>query len=174
MTMDKKRKRAVRGLASATGRSYEGTLRAQRGVGGPPAPARFETIAQETIHLAAVWRGGHKNRTKDGMGSLEELADMGRFRERYEREHTNPKYLALLNHLQAQSEDDVFKLTAIMYAGQDDVDLLQFGSNIRGIFPTKDIAIIQMMSKAPLAEYLSSGLHVAREQGVSVEAPLPY
>lgn len=165
MTANKKRKMAIRRVATASGHTYQATLRAMQRAPVDTASGRFETIVRETIRLAADYHADRKNSQGGNFVAMDQIEGIQAWL-------TNPKRLALLSYLDAQNEDDIYKLIAIMYAGRDNDSLPVLGRYVRRAFDTKEIAIVQMMGKAPLAEYLSNGLRAAREQAMSIEAPL--
>lgn len=162
MTANKKRKKAIKRRASALGRSYQGMLRAEQG-----PPGRFESIVWKTIHLVDAWREEEAKRGQSPGGSdyLEQVGGVLDVIE-YLR---NPLRLKLLDHLTAQSDDDVYKMIAVMYAGRDDDSIPLLIDHVRRTFPEKLLAIRQMMEKSPLASYLRDGLRQARIQGVDLE-----
>ncbi len=81
----------------------------------------------------------------------------------------SPLRLKVLDHLNAQSDDDVYKMIALMYAGRDDDSIPLLVDHVRRTFREKTLAIRQMMEKSPLATYLRDGLRQARKQGVDLD-----
>src|SRR5436190_986922 len=77
-----------------------------------------------------------------------------------------PEERELRKFLATLSEDTICQLMLIMYLGRGDFgadDLAENYEALNGAFGDSNLAVSQMMDKAPLADYLSDGLEALRQ-----------
>lgn len=93
------------------------------------------------------------------------------------REVHDPFERAVRSYLQAQTEEDARKLLTVMYTGRDKMHggsadpIPPLHRHLAGVARNKDVAIIIMMQKGPLAEYLANGIPEVKAQLIDIEAP---
>jgi hypothetical protein len=83
-----------------------------------------------------------------------------------------PEKHELKSFLERLPSDFVYKLALLMYLGRGDYstdELTEQYDAIRKTFAKPELAISQMMEKAPLADYLSDGLLELENHGVDAD-----
>lgn len=80
----------------------------------------------------------------------------------------SPAEQALRDYLEALTYDEAVNIIALMYCGRDGADFLTERANAFGTFPTTELVVHHMASKAPLAEYLRKGIAEVRRQGLDL------
>jgi Protein of unknown function (DUF3775) len=77
--------------------------------------------------------------------------------------------------LEKLPEDLIYQLVLIMYLGRGDFSVHELEGNfkyLKDTFAKPEWAISQMLSKAPLADYLADGLAELQKHGLDVDALL--
>jgi hypothetical protein len=83
-----------------------------------------------------------------------------------------PEERKLRDLLASLPEDELYKLTLLMYLGRGDFgtdDLAGHYETLKKRFAKPDWAISQMIEKAPLADYLTDGLAELTKNGIDVD-----
>jgi hypothetical protein len=83
-----------------------------------------------------------------------------------------PQKKQLRDLLKSLPEDDIYKLTLLMYLGRGDFgtdDLATHYEAVKKRFAKPEWAISQMMEKAPLADYMTDGLTELEKNGIDVD-----
>lgn len=160
MTAHKRLKKLVRERQGKTGESYQAALRnvtnhKSRG------PGRFEKILIEAIEMARRIRD-----ERAANPSTDPFTPAMIQRSRCERE--------FIDFLLKQTDADVFKMLAIMYAGREkEGDIRGWCEDARrAALDRKESAVSILLSKRPLADYLVDGLLLAKANGEDIEAEM--
>lgn len=83
-----------------------------------------------------------------------------------------PEEKELRDFLSTLSEDMIYQLLLIMYLGREDFGPENLGvyyEDLKGSFGDAEHAALQMMDKAPLADYLLDGLEKLRQHKINVD-----
>lgn len=71
-------------------------------------------------------------------------------------------------------ERDLYILLALMYVGRGDFDINHLKAaylKMKDIFPSRDLAIYQMMGKAVLSEYLADAMDEVTDHHIDLDSP---
>ncbi len=172
MPKDRKLKAAVRARMAVTGRGYQETLQEMRGDhhGGPPREPPDRRVEAIILHIIAIAR----RREAEQEARDREHPEYFAIFERLRRGETLPAERELTDYLATLSDEHLWKVAVIGYAGRDDESILSVNASIHvNTFDDGKHAAWHLTEKSPLAEYLTKGLARAQRDGFDLESALP-
>jgi hypothetical protein len=85
-----------------------------------------------------------------------------------------PEDAEILTLLRSLPEDDLFLLCLLMYVGRGDFDIDHLKPAYRNIletFPSREVAIDQMLGKRALSEYLTDAWDEVQKRHINLDSP---
>jgi hypothetical protein len=80
----------------------------------------------------------------------------------------------ILKILESLSDDDLYLLCLLMYVGRGDFDIDHLRPaylRIRDTFPSRDLAIDQILGKRALSEYLTDAWDAVQKRHINLDSP---